>query len=150
MILVVSGLSPRKVHGYERSRQVSTVDGGFGRSSGRDGSSRRRSSLLRPNGRHDDLPNQRQCVDQGGAGDSGAPRWSESNSVANGSSWSESNSVANWWSSNLWWSPIVGAEGLNSRIQASKVSASGYRNREHFKTASYFHFGGLQLYPTAP
>ena len=25
-----------------------------------------------------------------------------------------------------------------------------YRNREHFKTAIYFHLGGLQLYPAAP
>ncbi len=40
----------------------------------------------------------------------------------------------------------AGAEGLNSRIQAIKVSARGYRNREHFKTAIYFHLGGLQLY----
>ena len=32
----------------------------------------------------------------------------------------------------------------------SRVSARGYRNREHFKTAIYFHLGGLQLYPTAP
>lgn len=40
------------------------------------------------------------------------------------------------------------AEGLNSRIQAIRVSARGYRNREHFKTAIYFHLGGLDLYPT--
>jgi len=39
------------------------------------------------------------------------------------------------------------AEGLNSRIQAIRVSARGYRNREHFKTAIYFHLGGLDLYP---
>ena len=39
------------------------------------------------------------------------------------------------------------AEGLNSRIQAIRVSARGYRNREHFKTAIYFHCGGLNLYP---
>jgi transposase len=44
----------------------------------------------------------------------------------------------------------AGAEGLNSRIQVIKVSARGYRNREHFKTATYFHLGGLQLYPTPP
>jgi transposase len=36
---------------------------------------------------------------------------------------------------------------LNSRIQAIRVPARGYRNREHFKTAIYFHCGGLQLYP---
>ncbi len=39
------------------------------------------------------------------------------------------------------------AEGLNSRIQAIRVSARGYRNREHFKTAIFFHCGGLNLYP---
>jgi len=39
------------------------------------------------------------------------------------------------------------AEGLNSRIQAIRVSARGYRNRENFKTAIFFHCGGLQLYP---
>lgn len=39
------------------------------------------------------------------------------------------------------------AEGLNSKIQAIRVSARGYRNREHFKTAIYFHCGGLALYP---
>jgi transposase len=44
----------------------------------------------------------------------------------------------------------AGAEGLNSRIQAIRVSARGYRNREHFKTAIYFHCGGLQLYPATP
>ena len=41
----------------------------------------------------------------------------------------------------------AGAEGLNGRIQAIRVSARGYRNREHFKTAIYFHLGGLNLYP---
>jgi transposase len=41
------------------------------------------------------------------------------------------------------------AEGLNSRIQAIRVQARGYRNREHFKTAIYFHLGGLDLYPMA-
>jgi len=44
----------------------------------------------------------------------------------------------------------AGAEGLNSRIQAIRVSARGYRNREHFKTAIWFHLGGLQLYPISP
>ena len=41
------------------------------------------------------------------------------------------------------------AEGLNSRIQAIRfrVSARGYR--EHFKTAIYFHLGGLDLFPAA-
>ena len=44
----------------------------------------------------------------------------------------------------------AGAQGLNSRIQAIRVSARGYRNREHFKTAIWFHLGGLQLYPITP
>jgi transposase len=44
----------------------------------------------------------------------------------------------------------AGAEGLNSRTQAIRVSARGYRNREHFKTEIWFHLGGLQLYPVTP
>lgn len=44
----------------------------------------------------------------------------------------------------------AGAEGLNSRIQAIRVKARGYRNREHFKTAIYFHLGGLRLHPATP
>ena len=39
------------------------------------------------------------------------------------------------------------AEGLNSRIQAIKRRARGYRNRERFRHAIYFHLGGLDLYP---
>jgi transposase len=39
------------------------------------------------------------------------------------------------------------AEGLNSRIQAIRVAARGYRNRDNFKTAIFFHLGGLDLYP---
>jgi len=38
-------------------------------------------------------------------------------------------------------------EGLNSKIQTIKKMAYGFRNREHFKTAIFFHCGGLQLYP---
>src|SRR5713101_2844555 len=41
----------------------------------------------------------------------------------------------------------AGAEGLNSRVQAIRVQARGYRNRENFKTAIFFHLGGLALYP---
>lgn len=44
----------------------------------------------------------------------------------------------------------AGAEGLDSRIQAIRVSARGYRNREHFETAIWFHLGGLQLDPVTP
>lgn len=39
------------------------------------------------------------------------------------------------------------AEGLNSKIQTVKKMANGFRNREHFKTAIFFHCGGLDLYP---
>src|SRR6266700_3165851 len=39
------------------------------------------------------------------------------------------------------------AEGLNSKIQMVKEMACGFRNREHYKTAIYFHCGGLDLYP---
>jgi transposase len=40
------------------------------------------------------------------------------------------------------------SEGLNSKIQRIKKMAYGFRNREHFKTAIFFHCGGLDLYPT--
>jgi len=39
------------------------------------------------------------------------------------------------------------SEGLNSKIQAIKKMAYGFRNVAHFKTAIYFHCGGLNLYP---
>lgn len=39
------------------------------------------------------------------------------------------------------------AEGLNSRIQWIKRKACGYRNRQRFRQAIYFHLGGLDLYP---
>ena len=39
------------------------------------------------------------------------------------------------------------SEGLNSQIQKIKSMACGFRNREHFKIAIYFHCGGLDLYP---
>ena len=42
------------------------------------------------------------------------------------------------------------SEGLNSKIQTIKKMAYGFRNLEHFKTAIYFHCGGLQLYPAIP
>ena len=41
------------------------------------------------------------------------------------------------------------AEGLNSRIQTLKQRACGYRNKERFKRAIYFHLGGLDLYPNS-
>ncbi|MBK6307953.1 MAG: ISL3 family transposase [Gemmatimonadetes bacterium] len=39
------------------------------------------------------------------------------------------------------------AEGLNARIQAVKRRECGYRNRERFRHAIYFHLGGLDLSP---
>jgi transposase len=41
----------------------------------------------------------------------------------------------------------AGLEGLNAVIQGIKKTARGFRNAEHFKTAIYFHCGGLDLYP---
>lgn len=45
--------------------------------------------------------------------------------------------------------PVTNAmsEGLNSKIQKIKSMACGFRNIENFKTAIYFHCGGLDLYP---
>jgi transposase len=39
------------------------------------------------------------------------------------------------------------AEGLNSKIMTIKRKCCGFRNLENFKTAIYFHCGGLELYP---
>ena len=39
------------------------------------------------------------------------------------------------------------AEGLNSIIQWIKYAARGFRNRDRFRNAIYFHLGGLDLYP---
>lgn len=44
----------------------------------------------------------------------------------------------------------AGVEGLNSRIQAIRVSARGYRNREQFEASIHFHLGGLHLCPATP
>ncbi len=41
----------------------------------------------------------------------------------------------------------AGLEGINAVIQGIKKTARGFRNAEHFKTAIYFHCGGLDLYP---
>jgi transposase len=45
--------------------------------------------------------------------------------------------------------PVTNAasEGVNSKIQWIRYQARGYRNRENFKTAIYFHCGKLDLYP---
>ncbi len=39
------------------------------------------------------------------------------------------------------------AEGINATIQKIKRRANGYRNREHFRLAIYFHLGGLDMAP---
>jgi len=39
------------------------------------------------------------------------------------------------------------AESINSRIKTLKIRSRGFRNKERFKTAIYFHLGGLNLYP---
>jgi len=41
------------------------------------------------------------------------------------------------------------AESINSRVQWVKRMACGFRNRENFRNAIYFHLGGLDLYPEA-
>jgi hypothetical protein len=38
-------------------------------------------------------------------------------------------------------------EGLNAKIQWIKYSSRGFRDRERFKLAIYFHCGGLDLEP---
>ena len=43
----------------------------------------------------------------------------------------------------------AGVEALNSKIQTVKARARGFRNRERFRNAIYFHCGGLDLYPAA-
>lgn len=39
------------------------------------------------------------------------------------------------------------AESMNAKIQRVKRQACGFRNRERFRNAIYFHCGGLDLYP---
>jgi len=39
------------------------------------------------------------------------------------------------------------SESINAKIQTIKQMACGYRNRENFRTAIYFHCGKLDLYP---
>ena len=43
----------------------------------------------------------------------------------------------------------AGAESINAKIQSAKRRACGFRNRERFRTAIYFHCGGLNLYPAS-
>ena len=39
------------------------------------------------------------------------------------------------------------AESINSKIKTVKIRARGFRNKERYKTAIYFHCGGLELHP---
>jgi len=41
-------------------------------------------------------------------------------------------------------------EGVNNKIQSIKHSAFGFRNRGNFRTAIFFHCGGLDLRPVLP
>ena len=42
------------------------------------------------------------------------------------------------------------AEGINAKIEKIKRMACGFRNRSHYRTAIYFHCGGLDLFPKLP
>ena len=43
----------------------------------------------------------------------------------------------------------AGSESINAKIQWVKYTARGFRNKEHFRTAIYFHCGGLDMAPTS-
>lgn len=43
----------------------------------------------------------------------------------------------------------AGSESQNAKIQWIKKQACGFRNRERFRNAIYFHLGGLDLHPRA-
>lgn len=42
-----------------------------------------------------------------------------------------------------------GAESINGRIQLVKARSRGFRNKQRFRNAIYFHLGDLDLYPEA-
>ena len=42
------------------------------------------------------------------------------------------------------------AEGVNTKIEKIKRMAYGFRSRSHYRTAIYFHCGGLDLFPRSP
>ncbi len=41
-------------------------------------------------------------------------------------------------------------EAINGKIEKIKRMACGFRNRSHYRTAIYFHCGGLDLFPNPP
>ena len=43
----------------------------------------------------------------------------------------------------------AGSESMNAKIQRVKARACGFRNRERFRQAIFFHCGGLDLYPAS-
>ncbi len=47
----------------------------------------------------------------------------------------------------LWGILNAMSEGINTKIQYLKRAARGYRNRDRFRKAIYFHLGGLDLCP---
>ena len=42
------------------------------------------------------------------------------------------------------------AEGINAKIEKIKRKACGFRNRSHYRTAIFFHCGGLDMLPKPP
>ncbi len=42
-----------------------------------------------------------------------------------------------------------GVESINGRIQLVKARSRGFRNKQRFRNAIYFHLGDLDLYPEA-
>lgn len=43
----------------------------------------------------------------------------------------------------------AGSESMNAKIQRVKARSCGFRNRERFRQAIFFHCGGLDLYPAS-
>ena len=46
-----------------------------------------------------------------------------------------------------YWITNAGAEAINTKIEQVKRLSRGFRSRERFREAIYFHRGGLELYP---
>lgn len=73
MKIMVAGGRSLRTRDYDESSQVSTAHRVFDSHGGRFDSDRRCSTYLPRHGLRDDLPNRRQCVDQGATVDSGTP-----------------------------------------------------------------------------
>lgn len=48
---------------------------------------------------------------------------------------------------NTIWLLVAGSGSLSSTTQPHRVAATGYRNRQHFETATHFQCGRLSFYP---